>query len=168
MSFTELEQKAKEYRQAKKYEEALPLYKKLWEETKKEYHGAGFLHCLRKLKLFKEAMILANELNEKIDFNNRNFDWCRIEIVWAYIEGELNKAQVEDLVGILNIAEKIVKLKPEDIALKMVVFKVLKSAKRQKRWDIITQRVVEIHPTAPLRVAKTDTPGKSSGWCDQS
>ena len=53
---------ANEHRKLKKYKEALPLYRELWVETQDEYDGAGLLQCLRKEKLFDEALALADEL----------------------------------------------------------------------------------------------------------
>ena len=49
---------ANKLRKAGNFEEALPLYRNLWKETGDGFDGAGLLHCLRKLKLFDEAMEL--------------------------------------------------------------------------------------------------------------
>ena len=59
---TEQKQKANGLRKAGDFEEALPLYRDLWEKTADKFDGAGLLHCLRKLELFEEALIFADEL----------------------------------------------------------------------------------------------------------
>ena len=65
--------KANQLRKAKNFGEALPLYRDLWKETGDKFDGAGLLHCLRKLELFGEALVFADELIDKYP----DFDWCR-------------------------------------------------------------------------------------------
>ena len=63
----------------------LVLYKELHRENSDQFTSAGYLHCLRKLKQFKEAFPLADSLVGKFP----GYDWVTTEIVWTYIEGLL-------------------------------------------------------------------------------
>ena len=83
---------ANKLRKAGNFEEALPLYRNLWKETGDAFDGAGLLHCLRKLKLFDEAIIFADELIVKYS----DFDWCQNEVIWTYIQGILDKINEEE------------------------------------------------------------------------
>lgn len=151
---------AKTYRKNGSFKEALPLYKELWENTHDKYDGAGYLHCLRKLKKFDEAIPLAKELEKQYcDFN-----WCRIEIIWTYISGILNNLEDGDSLGkTLQVAQSIMKLNPDEVALQKTVFTVLKKAKQFKKWDVSCEWVDKLDPEKltdePIKTDKGDT-----GW----
>ena len=55
----EQKNKANALRKNGDFEEALIIYRDLWNENGDKFDGAGLLHCLRKLELFDEAIILA-------------------------------------------------------------------------------------------------------------
>ena len=163
-NLTKQKQKANDLRKAKNFEEALLLYRNLWKETGDKFDGAGLLHCLRKLKIFNEAIVLANELIDKYP----DFDWCRREVIWALISGMLYKLEeTEPLEKVLQTAQQIMDLNPDDLAKKMVVFKVLKSAKSSKHWEIVNEWVVNIDPASLSTEPMTDSSGRES-WSDQS
>ena len=161
---TEQKQKANDLRKAKNFKEALLLYRNLWKETGDKFDGAGLLHCLRKLGLFDEAIVLADELIDKYP----GFDWCRREVIWTLISGTLYKLEeTEPLEKVLQIAQEIMNLNPDDLAKKMVVFKVLKSAKSSNHWEIVNKWVVNINPAFLSTEPMTDSSGRK-GWSDQS
>jgi len=161
---TEQKQKANEFRKAGNFEEALLLYINLWKETGDKFDGAGLLHCLRKLERFNEAIILADELIVKYP----DFDWCRNEVIWTFISGTLYKLEeTETLEKVLQTAQKIMDINPNDLAAKMVVFKVLKSAKASNDWETINEWVVKIDPNSLSTEPMTDSSGRK-GWSDQS
>ncbi|WP_379142564.1 tetratricopeptide repeat protein [Paenibacillus sp. sgz500992] len=140
----ELKQQANNLRKSGNLIDALHIYRILWEESSDKFDGAGFLHCLRKLKLFDEALPLADELLLKY----KDFNWCKIEITWTYIEGILEQfGEKEPLENVLLVANKILSLQPEDIALRKVVFSTLKFAKNTNKWDIINEWVSKVDPS---------------------
>jgi tetratricopeptide (TPR) repeat protein len=160
----EQKKKANDFRKAKNFEEALLLYRNLWKETTDKFDGAGLLHCLRKLGLFDEALILADELIVKYP----DFKWCRNEVIWTYIQGILDKFNEEEpLEKVVEIAKRIMSLNPEDLAAKMVVFKVLKSAKSSNHWETVNEWVVKIDPDSLSAEPMMDDSGRE-GWSDQS
>lgn len=161
----QLKKCANDLRKTGAVKEALELYKQLWSETGDKFHGAGLLHCLRKLNLFNEAIPLADELVKKfLDFN-----WCKNEIVWTYIKGELDKlSDNEPLNKVLAIAEKTMGCKPEEIAAKTVVFKVLKYAKAANNWGIVNEWIVKIKPESLSKEPMViDSAGKR-GWSERA
>ncbi|MEN6319371.1 MAG: tetratricopeptide repeat protein [Syntrophaceae bacterium] len=164
VNLTEQKQKANQLRKAEKFEEALQLYRSLWESEGDKFDGAGLLHCLRKLWLFDEAIILSKELIDKY----LDFDWCRNEVIWTLISGRLNKLEEDaPLEKVLTVAKEIMDLNPDAVAKKTVVFKVLKSAKSSNQWVIVNEWVVNIDPTSLSTEPITDESGKG-GWSDQA
>jgi len=161
---TERKKKANEFRKAGDYETALQLYRDLWKETGDKFDGAGFLHCLRKLELFHEALSFAKELIVQYP----DFDWCLNEAIWTLISGKLYKLEEhEPLEEFIQTAQKIMDLNPDDLATKTVVFKVLKTAKASNAWDTINEWVVKINPNSLSTEPKTDRLGRK-GWSDQA
>jgi len=163
-NLTERKQKANELRRAGNFEEALLLYRNLWKETGDKYDGAGLLHCLRKLELFNEAISFAEELIAKYP----DFNWCRNEVIWTLISGTLYKLEeTEPLEKVLQVSQKIMDFNPDYLAAKMVVFKILKSAKTANDWETINEWVVKIDPNSLSTEPMTDSSGRK-GWSDQS
>lgn len=161
---TEQKQKANELRKAGNHKEALLLYRNLWKEKGDKFDGAGLLHCLRKLELFDEAIVLADELIVKYP----EFVWCRNEVIWTYIQGILDKFNEEEpLKKVVDTAKRIMSLNPDGLAVKMIVFKVLKSAKSSNHWQTVNEWVVKIDPDSLSAKPMTDDSGRE-GWSDQS
>lgn len=161
---SERKQKANKFRRAGDFKEALTLYRSLWEETGDGYDGAGLLHCLRKLELFDDAIVLARVLIDKYP----DFGWCRREVIWTLISGTLYKLEdTEPLEKVVQTAQEIMDLNPDGLGKKMVVFKVLKSAKSSNHWEIVNKWVVNIDPTSLSTEPMTDISGRE-GWSDQS
>ncbi|OMF59530.1 MULTISPECIES: hypothetical protein [unclassified Paenibacillus] len=156
---SELKQQANNFRKSGNLIDALHIYRTLWGESSDKFDGAGFLHCLRKLKLFDEALPLADELLLKY----KDFNWCKIEIIWTYIEGKLEQfGEKEPLDNVLQVATKILSLQPEDIALRKVVFSTLKFAKKTNKWDIINEWVSKVDPS--LLSKNPILENKREGW----
>jgi len=163
-SIEELHHEANNLRQAKKYVDAIPLYEKLWTETGDQYDGAGLLHCLRKSGDFEKAIPLAGELIKKYP----TFDWTKNESIWTLINGKLIKLnENSSLEDVLAVASEIMNLKPEGLAAKKVVFKVLKSAKAADKWDIVSEWADKLDPETLSTTPMTDARGRE-GWSDQS
>lgn len=155
---------SKELRQAHKYDKALELYRELWAETGDAYDGAGLLHCLRKQEMFEEATIFARELISKYP----SMDWCRNEVIWTMISGKLTKYDETSTLGdVLQTAKEIMELRPEGVAAKMVVFKVLKTAKAANHWETVAEWVTFVDPNTLSTKAMTDRSGRE-GWSDQA
>ncbi|MGG0569096.1 hypothetical protein ABE033_10380 [Priestia megaterium] len=151
---------AKTYRKNNNYHEALTLYKELWETTHDKYDATGYLHCLRKLKKFTEAIPLAKELEKQYS----DFNWCRIEIIWTYISGILNNLEDGDSLGkTIQVAQRIMSLNPDEVALQKTVFTVLKKAKQLKKWDVCCDWIDKLDPDK-LSDTSIKTDKGDTGW----
>ncbi len=155
---------ANKLRKSGQIKEALPLYRELWEKTSDEFDGAGLLHCLRRLKLYDEAIVLADNLLEKYP----EFDWVRNEVIWTYIQGKLNLLNEDTPIQtVVYTADRIMSLQPDGIATKTVVFKVLKSAKSLNRWKVVNEWVTKVDPST-LNTNSTVKDSDKQIWSDQS
>ena len=161
---SEKKKKANDLRKKFNYTDALPIYRDLWKENCDEFDGSGLLHCLRKINLFDEALPLADDLIKEYP----NFNWCRIEVIWTYIQGELGKldkgASREQIV---QLANKIMNLNPDPLAAKVVTFKVLKLAKYSRYWDILDEWTNKINPNLLSSESEINASGKKS-WSELS
>lgn len=155
--------RANDLRKKGNYSEALELYREQWAQGENHYDGSGFLHCLRKLERFDEAISFADKLIQKYPY----FNWAKIEVIWTYIQGELLRFDNNDIQNVERVAEKIMALNPEDLAHKTVIFKVLKVAKTTKEWDIINNWVIKINPENLSTTPSQHESGRE-GWSDQA
>lgn len=155
--------RANDLRKSGKFQDALVLYKELHEENSDQYTYAGYLHCLRKLKQFKEALPLADSLVGKFP----GFDWVTTEIVWTYIEGILYPIPEEEALStVISAANKIHQLQPNQIAANVVNMRVCKSAKHEKNWNILDEWVQKVDPNS-LDSKLMQLPNGREGWSQQ-
>jgi tetratricopeptide (TPR) repeat protein len=164
MTVTDFNKEANRLRQEKRYEEALSLYERSWLETGDQYDGAGLLSCLRKLKQYDKAILLADEIVKKFP----DFQWGTNEVIWTYIEGKLYRLEDDAQPDrIIEIAGDIMRLKPEGVAAKIVVFRVLKTAKAAGDWKTVDEWTNKLRPEALSNDPMTNDEGRE-GWSDQS
>lgn len=150
---------ANELRKKGDIESALPLYLDLWEKNQDKFAAAGLIFCYRKQKRFKEALNLAEEAYSRFS----SFDWCRNEYIWTLIQGKLYTFPEDgQLFDLITLVEKILEAKPDEIAYKITIFKLLKSAKRHGNWDILNDWITKIDPK--ILDGYTD---EASGWTDK-
>jgi hypothetical protein len=135
---------ANELRKAGKIQEALTIYEELWKIANDEFDGAGLLHCLRKSGQYDKAIPLAGELIKRYPL----FNWIKNEVIWTYISGRLHILNDGDITNTLSIAHEILNFNPDFLARKTIIFKVLKVAKSNKQWDIMTDWIGKIEPEA--------------------
>ncbi|WML58108.1 hypothetical protein [Neobacillus sp. PS2-9] len=153
-------QQANSLRKQGLLKEALPIYHELWKTTTKDkFDAAGYLHCLRKLNMNEEALSLVKECEK--DYSD--FNWCRNEIIWTYIGSLKMMNETASIGSVLPIANKIMKLNPDELPKNTTVLFVLKKAKQFKKWDIATLWVDRINPDTldkePITLSKGTT-----GW----
>jgi hypothetical protein len=140
----EMSQRANELRKNGKFDEALPLYRELVKDDADSYSAAGLLHCLRKLRLFDEALSLCTPASQK----HMLLDWYRKEVVWTLIQGKLrvmdDTASVPEVV---SVAKSILALEPKDYSARWrTVHPVLKKAGGHKKWDIVFEWAKKVTP----------------------
>ncbi|MFD1446883.1 tetratricopeptide repeat protein [Oceanobacillus profundus] len=139
-------------------EEALLIYQELWKsDSRDKFDTAGYLHCLRKLKKYEEALVVANKYVDKY----LDFSWFRNEVIWTYIGVLRSKDTNASISSLLPLANKITSLNPDDMQKNTTVLFVLKKAKQFKKWDVVTLWVDKINPISlekvPLKLQKGKT-----------
>lgn len=158
----EIKNQANTLRKSGNLKEALPIYEKLFDkEVKDRFDSAGYLHCLRKLKKYDEAMKVAAICEELFT----NFNWMRTEIIWTYISNLKQMTETEPIDKFLSIANKVLFLEPDDVQTNITVLTVLKKAKQMKKWDIATQWVDKLN-VLTLNKEPLVANGKTTIWSD--
>jgi len=143
MNRIDISKQANNLRKSGNYEEAKKLYIELWRDERDKFVASGLLHCFRKLGNFEEAF----ELIETVESDYSDFQWWILECTWAIIQGKINVLpdNIETKL-LVEVAQEVINLNPEMIALKSVVFKVLKSAKKNGDWDVVLEWIDKINP----------------------
>ncbi|TVZ14343.1 hypothetical protein [Maribacter sp. MAR_2009_72] len=132
---------ANQLRKSGDFKAAIKIYRELWAIEENKFTGAGLLHCLRKEQKYNEALELSSEIYSKFP----DFDWCRNECIWTNISAKLfNLPENIDTLSVVNIANSILEMKPEIIAYNFVVFKVIKTAKRNRDWVLMNDWLIKI------------------------
>ena len=110
--FQTIKKQADEFRKAKKYADALPLYKQLWEEYREncnEWEGWAYAFCLKQQKEYKNSLDICREVYKlKPDFDNIKgvYAWCiyYTEIALKVINDEPKFFKAGD--GILKLSKQ--------------------------------------------------------------
>ncbi len=125
--FQTIKKQADEFRKAKKYTDALPLYKQLWEEYREdcnEWEGWGYAFCLKQQKDYRQSLEICREVYKlKPDFEN-----IKGVYAWCIYYTEIAVEKVNDEPKFFKAGEGILKLsKQEDqySPYTQTVFKVL-------------------------------------------
>ena len=151
---------ANDFRNNGKFQEAIAIYTKLWEQKEDMYVGCGLLHCLRKLGSTAEAL----KFSEKLINKYPNFSWAKNEYIWTQIQCGIDSLDPEkDFNSILTTATNLLSLELEPLALNHIAFKVLKSAKHSGNWDILNEWVDKITPNTLQDTPMVSEEGKE-GW----
>ena len=78
----EMRNKAKAYRNQKDFQQALPIFRKLWEEKPEDrdkWDGWGYAHCLQKTKQYAEGLKICREvipLDPEFEYIRSVYAWC--------------------------------------------------------------------------------------------
>ncbi len=108
-----IKKQADELRRAKKYADALPLYKQLWEEHREncnEWDGWAYAFCLKQLKDYKQSLEICREVYKlKPDFEN-----IKGVYAWCIYYTEITVEKVNDESRFLRAGEEILKLSKQD------------------------------------------------------
>lgn len=113
MAYQELKEQANSLRKAGKFNDAIPVYKELWENYKQEcneWEGWGYAFCLRKVNKPGEALEICREvykMSPEFPQNNNLYAWC-------IYDTEINLSEIENEENFLQAASAIVKLTKQE------------------------------------------------------
>ncbi len=125
--FQTIKKQADEFRRAKKYAEALPLYRQLWEEHREscnEWDGWGYALCLKHMKYYKKALEICKEVSKL----KPDFEMIKGVYAWCIYYTEIAVEKVNDESNFFRAGEAIVKLTKQDDQYSpytLTVFKIL-------------------------------------------
>lgn len=111
--FQTIKKQADEFRRAKKYADALPLYKQLWEEHREncnEWEGWAYAFCLKQQKDYKQSLDICREVYKlKPDFEN-----IKGVYAWCIYYTEIALKVINDESKFFKAGEGILKLSKQD------------------------------------------------------
>lgn len=125
--FQTIKKQATDFRKAKSYVQALPLYKQLWEEYREdcnEWEGWGYAFCLKHLKKYQKALEICREVYPL----NREFDNIKGVYAWCIYYTEIAVEKVNDEPKFFKAGEGILNLSKQEDQYSpyiLTVFKIL-------------------------------------------
>lgn len=127
---------AESLRRGKNYIEACEQFARIWQKNPSPLVGWRYAFCLRKTDRLEEAEKIAREALAKYPEDR----YTKAEMGWILYEKELKPAREEsDLGRIIHVANQVLALNPDKIALAKVVLAVMKVAKGCKKWNIVLE-----------------------------
>jgi len=111
--FNEIKTKADDFRKAKNYAVALPLYENLWKNFKKQcskWDGWGYAFCLQKLEKYQEALNVCREVYP----SNKDFEQIKSVYGWCIYYTEIKVDKVDDENKFLKAANGILQLSNQE------------------------------------------------------
>jgi tetratricopeptide (TPR) repeat protein len=108
-----IKKQATEFRKAKNYEQALPLYKQLWEEHREncnEWEGWGYAFCLKHTKDYQKAL----EISREVYTLNKEFENIKGVYAWSIYYTEISVEKVNNESNFFKAGVGILKLSKQD------------------------------------------------------
>lgn len=134
---------AEQLRKEKRYRDALPHFKTLWDTTPDPDVGWRYAHCLRKLGDLDQALSVARNVSER--FPDHSFS--RNEIAWALYDKEIKPAKEDsDYQRVTQAASEILGLTEDNLPRNKAILAVLKVAKNDGRWDEVLEWANLVEP----------------------
>lgn len=125
--FQTLKKQAEDLRNARNFEQALPIYKQLWEEYQEsctKWEAWGYAFCLKHLKYYVQALDICREVYPQ----NKDFEHIKGVYAWSVYYTEIAVEKVNDEPKFFKAGEGILKLSKQDDQYSpytLTVFKIL-------------------------------------------
>lgn len=141
------------------WREAGKIFHEIWNEENNAYAASRYLHCLRKAD-FADVAIQQGKIAMKQFPDNK---YIKSEVIWSYYDAKI-KSYMSDkahpnLVNLISDAETILKLQPDDMPRELVIFAVIKNARAQGEWYIVSDWCDKLDPLT----ISADSPGNQKG-----
>jgi len=111
--FNLLKQQAEQLRKEQKFNEALPIYKELWEnhrESCNEWIGWGYAYCFQKTGKYQEGLKVCREVYKTYP----DFVQIRNTYAWCIYYTEIKQDEIKDDEKFLKAAKAITELTTQD------------------------------------------------------
>lgn len=144
----EIRAKAQDLRRQKKYSEALPLYRTLWEEinTQDKWDGWGYAYCLNQLKEYNTAYQVSKkvyELDNSFEYNQGQFSWAAYMI---NIKDYPTESSLEDLEKYVNEIIMVTNHRSNDLFREQAILKVMDHALSKTNWQSVIEWSKKVDP----------------------
>jgi len=134
---------AETLRKSGNYVEACEQFAQIWQESPSPFVGWRYAFCLRRTGQLEEAEKIAREALAKYPEDK----YTKAEMGWILYEKELKPAKEEsDLGGVIHVANQILALNSDKVALAKVVLAVMKVAKGRKNWRVALEWADRLMP----------------------
>ncbi len=126
-------QDAETLRKSGDYVKACEQFAQIWQQHPSPFIGWRYAFCLRKPGRLEEAEKIAGEALAKYPENK----YTKAEMGWILYEKELRPAKEEsDLGRVIHVANQVLALNADKVALAKVLLSVMKVAKGRKNWRV--------------------------------
>ena len=104
----EKKEKAEKLRKEKKFAEAIPIYKELWEEAnpKNKWDGWGYAICLNQTKQYQEAYKVSRAVYE----SDKSFSYIRGQFAWTSYMLNINYPDTEPTEKLEGFVKEIIEV----------------------------------------------------------
>jgi tetratricopeptide (TPR) repeat protein len=130
-------------RKNKDYPEACEQFAQIWQQNPGPFIGWRYAFCLRKMGRLEDAEKVAREALAKYPEDK----FTKSELGWILYEKELKPAKEEnDLGRVVYVANQILALNPDGLALAKVTLAVMKVAKGRRNWKVLLEWADRLTP----------------------
>lgn len=136
-------QDAETLRKSGNYVEACEQFAQIWQQNPSPFVGWRYAFCLRKTGRLEEAEKIAGEALAKYPEDK----YTKAEMGWILYEKELKPAKGEsDLGRVIHVANQVLALNSDKVALAKVVLAVMKVAKGRRNWRVALEWADRLMP----------------------
>ncbi|MBT4753439.1 MAG: cold shock domain-containing protein [Candidatus Marinimicrobia bacterium] len=137
IDITDKREKAMSLKKQGKYEEAILLFKELFEETNDKWDGWNLAYCYNKCKNYSDAL----EVSKKVYALDNEFDYIKSQFAWsAYmlnIKDFANDDNYETLKSYGNGILKLTETNHEDVFRQLTVLKLMEFCEKKGLWEAV-------------------------------
>lgn len=127
------------------YQEALLLFKTLWEETKDKWDGWNLAYCYNKSKQFEEALYIS----KAVYASNKDFDFIKGTYAWAAFMLNIKDYNGDKYDELKTYAEGILKLtndREEDVFRHLTILKIMDYCDEKGMWEALVSWSRKLDP----------------------
>lgn len=134
---TEKRDKASSLRKQKNFQDALPLFELLWEETNDKWDGWNLALCYNKCKNYSDAL----KISKRVYAIDNEFDYIKGQFAWsAYMLNIKDYANDDNYDTLKSYGKGILKLtetKHEDVFRQLTVLKLMEFCEKKGMWEAV-------------------------------
>lgn len=127
--------KASSLRKQKNFQDALPLFETLWEETNDKWDGWNLAFCYNKCSNYTNALTISKEVYSL----DNEFDYIKGQYAWSaymlYIKDYKNDDDYDAIKSYGNGILKLTETRQEDVFRQLTVLKLMDYCEKRRMWE---------------------------------